>query len=45
LNKEPETLKLKKINLSPFLIGSEKIDHGADMNKLLSQFDDWEQLQ
>ncbi|WP_222833218.1 RHS repeat-associated core domain-containing protein [Pseudomonas sp. SC3(2021)] len=27
------------------LIGSEKIDHGADMNKLLSQFDDWEQLQ
>ncbi|WP_178081846.1 RHS repeat-associated core domain-containing protein, partial [Pseudomonas sp. B35(2017)] len=27
------------------LIGSEKIDHGADMKKLLSQFDDWEQLQ
>jgi hypothetical protein len=27
------------------LIGSEKINHGADMNKLLSQFDDWEQLQ
>lgn len=27
------------------LIDSEKIDHGADMNKLLSQFDDWEQLQ
>jgi hypothetical protein len=25
------------------LIGSEKIDHGADMNKLLSQFDDCEQ--
>lgn len=27
------------------LIGSEKINHGADMDKLLSQFDDWEQLQ
>ncbi|WP_260417989.1 RHS repeat domain-containing protein, partial [Pseudomonas cichorii] len=27
------------------LIGSEKIDHGSDMKKLLSQFDDWEQLQ
>ncbi|MBX8527456.1 type IV secretion protein Rhs, partial [Pseudomonas cichorii] len=27
------------------LIGSESIDHGKDMNKLLSQFDDWEQLQ
>ncbi|MBX8512481.1 RHS domain-containing protein, partial [Pseudomonas cichorii] len=27
------------------LIGSENIDHGQDMNKLLGQFDDWEQLQ
>ncbi|MGN2468405.1 hypothetical protein ACTAB1_25950 [Pseudomonas fragariae (ex Marin et al. 2024)] len=27
------------------LIGSENIDHGKDMSKLLNQFDDWEQLQ
>lgn len=26
------------------LIGSEKIDHGGDMNKPLSQFDEWEKL-
>ncbi|MGE8097436.1 RHS repeat-associated core domain-containing protein [Pseudomonas fluorescens] len=27
------------------LIGSEKIEHGSDMSKLLSQFEDWEKLQ